>query len=231
MNQLAKNTAISTLNDQWRFHLAADRTAPGYQFDDSSAGASVSSGAPFTASVTGTPANGTYTVNVDSLAAAQITASQGYTSDTAGVGDGTFSISVNGGTAIPITINSTNDTLSGLATAINGANLGVTAEVVNTGVAPGAPYRLELLSNSTGTSGSFTVSSSLAGGSSPDFANAQIGATDDSSVTGTAAPSVGGTYTVATSRVDITLRWLQAARWVPIRSLSIGLPIPEKVEA
>lgn len=196
-NQLvAANTAISTLGT-----ISGDftslQTALGTlntSLTIPPLGASVSSGAPFTASVTGTPANGTYTVNVDSLAAAQITASQGYTSDTAGVGDGTFSISVNGGTAIPITINSTNDTLSGLATAINGANLGVTAEVVNTG-APGAPYRLELLSNSTGTSGSFTVSSSLAGGSSPDFANAQIGATDDSSVTGTAAPSVGGTYT------------------------------------
>src|SRR5580693_510427 len=33
--------------------------------------ATVSSGAPFTASVSGTPANGTYTVNVNSLAAAQ----------------------------------------------------------------------------------------------------------------------------------------------------------------
>jgi flagellar hook-associated protein 2 len=196
-NQLvAANTAISTLGT-----ISGDFTSLQTALTNLNTSltippldATASSNAPFTASVTGTPANGTYTVNVNSLAAAQITASQGYAGDSAGVGDGTFSISVNGGAATPITINSTNDTLNGLASAINGASLGVTAQVVDTG-APGAPYRLELLSNSTGTSGSFTVSSNLSGGTAPDFAATEIGATDDSSVTGTAAPSVGGTYT------------------------------------
>ena len=103
-------------------------------------GASVSQAAPFAASITGAPASGTYTVSVSQLASAQIVASQGYASSTSGVGDGTFSISVNGGVATAITINSTNDTLAGLAGAINNASLGVTAQVVNTG-APGAPYR------------------------------------------------------------------------------------------
>src|SRR5215475_13265122 len=42
------------------------------------AGASVSAGAPFTASVTGAPVNGTYTVNVSKLAQARSVASQGY---------------------------------------------------------------------------------------------------------------------------------------------------------
>ena len=113
-------------------------------------GATVSSGAPFTALVTGAPINGTYAVNVSSLAQAQSVASQGYASDTSNVGDGTFSITVGNGTPTTITVDSTNDTLDGLASAINAtANIGVTAQVVNTG-APGAPYRLELTANSTG---------------------------------------------------------------------------------
>jgi flagellar hook-associated protein 2 len=196
-NQLvAANTAISTLGtisgdftqvQSALTNLTTSLTIPPLA-------ASVSTGAPFTASVTGAPAGGTYTVKVSNLASAQIVASQGYTSDTASVGDGTFSISLNGGAATPITINSTNDTLDGLASAINNAALGVTAQVVNTG-APGAPYRLELVSNSSGTAGAFSVSSSLSGGTSPDFADTEVGPTDSSAVTGTSTPTLGGTYT------------------------------------
>jgi len=163
-------------------------------------GATVSAGAPFTASITGAPLNGTYTVNVSKLAQAQSVASQGYASNTSKVGDGTISISVGGAAATPITVNSTNDTLDGLASAINStANIGVTAQVVNTG-APGAPYRLELTSNSTGTAAAFSVSSNLAGGTSPDFVNPEIGPTVSSSVTGTSTPAIGGTYTGSLSQ-------------------------------
>ncbi len=201
-NQLvAANTAISTLGaisgDFTQLQTAL--TTLNTSLTIPPLGASVSQNAPFTASVTGAPASGTYSINVSSLASAQIVASQGYASSTSSVGDGTFSIAVNGGAATPITIDSTNDTLSGLASAITGASLGVTAQVVNTG-APGAPYRLELISNSTGLTGAFTVSSNLTGGASPDFANAEVGPTDNSLVTGTAAPSVAGTYTGALSQ-------------------------------
>jgi flagellar hook-associated protein 2 len=196
-NQLvAANTAISTLGaisgDFTQLQTAL--TTLNTSLTIPPLGASVSQNAPFTASVTGAPASGTYSINVSSLASAQIVASQGYASSTSSVGDGTFSIAVNGGAATPITIDSTNDTLSGLASAITGASLGVTAQVVNTG-APGAPYRLELISNSTGLTGAFTVSSNLTGGAAPDFTNAEVGPTDNSLVTGSAAPSVAGTYT------------------------------------
>lgn len=163
-------------------------------------GATVSAGSPFTASVTGTPINGTYSVAVSKLAQAQSVASQGYTSNTSKVGDGTISISIAGAAAKTITIDPTNDTLDGLANAINTTpNIGVTAQVVNTG-APGAPYRLELTSNSTGSAAAFSVSSSLAGGASPDFVNPQIGPTSFSAVTGTSTPTVGGVYTGSLSQ-------------------------------
>ena len=82
----------------------------------------------------------------------------------------------------------------GLADAINSAGLGVTAQVVNTG-APGAPFRLQITSNATGSAQAFSITSSLAGGTAPDFANNEIGPVDASGVTGTAAPALGGTYT------------------------------------
>ncbi|MBV8056538.1 MAG: flagellar hook protein FliD, partial [Deltaproteobacteria bacterium] len=130
--------------------------------------ATASANAPFAASVTGTPLVGTYDVSVHSLAAAQISASQGYASNNSTVGTGTISISINGGSPATVTITSSNDTLNGVAAAINQANLGVTAQVVNTGLAAD-PYRLQIESNSTGTAGAFTVSTNLTGGTAPNF--------------------------------------------------------------
>lgn len=159
---------------------------------------SASPNAPFTAFANGTPASGTYTVSINQLAGAQTSASQGYSSDSANVGDGTLTITV-GGTANTITVNSTNDTLSGLASAINSAGIGVTAEVVNTGL-PANPYRLEISSNTTGAANSFSVSSSLNGGTAPDFSDSAFGPASLDSVSGTVTPSFGGTYTGAISQ-------------------------------
>jgi flagellar hook-associated protein 2 len=171
-------TALSTLNNSLT-------TPP--------AGVSVSPGAPFTAAVAGGPINGTYNVSVSQLASAESLASQGYTSSDASTGDGTVTITVSG-QPTSITVDSSNDTLSGLAGAINAAGIGVTAQVVDTG-APGAPYRLQITSNATGSAQAFSISSSLTGGTAPDFADTEIGPTDSSGVTGTATPTIGGTYT------------------------------------
>jgi flagellar hook-associated protein 2 len=195
-NQLtAINTSISTLGTiQGDFtSLQSALTALNTSLTIPPTGVSVASDAPFTAAVTGAPINGSYPVTVTQLASAQILASQGYASDSASVGDGTVTITI-GGQATPITIDSSNDTLSGLAGAINAAGVGVTAQVVDTG-APGAPDRLEITSNSTGAAQAFSVSSSLSGGTAPDFADNEIGPTDTSAVTGTATPTLGGTYT------------------------------------
>jgi flagellar hook-associated protein 2 len=62
-----------------------------------------------------------------------------------------------GQTSGSITINSSNDTLSGIANAINSAGLGVTAQIVTTGNAS-APYTLEISGSTTGADESFQVS-------------------------------------------------------------------------
>ncbi len=195
-NQLVGvNTAISTLGT-----IAGDFTSLQSALSTLNtsltippAGVNVSQGAPFTAAVTGGAVNGTYNVSVSQLASAPSLASQGYASSDAGVGDGSVTISI-GGQPTTITVNSSNDTLSGLASAISATGIGVTAQVVNTG-APGAPFRLQITSAATGAAQAFSISSSLSGGTAPDFANSEIGPTDTSGVTGTATPSIGGTYT------------------------------------
>jgi flagellar hook-associated protein 2 len=195
-NQLVGvNTAISTLGTiQGDFSsLQSALNTLNTSLTIPPAGVSVSQNAPFTAAVTGGAVNGTYDVTVSQLASAQSLASQGYASSGASVGDGSVTITV-GGQPTSIAIDSSNDTLAGLAGAINGSGIGVTAQVVNTG-APGAPYRLQITSNATGSAQAFSIAANLSGGTAPDFANNEIGPTDTSGVSGTATPTIGGTYT------------------------------------
>jgi flagellar hook-associated protein 2 len=200
-NQLvAVNTSISTLGAiSGDFSsLQSALTTLNTSLTIPPSGVSVSSNAPFNAAITGGAINGTYNVTVSQLASAESLASQGYGASDSSIGDGTVTLTI-GGHATAITVDSSNDTLSGLAGAINSAGLGVTAQVVNTG-APGAPFRLQLTSNATGSAQAFSIASSLTGGTAPDFANAEIGPTDTSGVSGTATPTVGGTYTGSLSQ-------------------------------
>ena len=70
---------------------------------------------------------------------------------------GSVSIAVGGGTAQTINLTSSDDTLAGLAAAINAASLGVTAAVTTTG----GQSSLALTSATTGAAGDLSVTSSL----------------------------------------------------------------------
>ncbi|MHA6820801.1 flagellar filament capping protein FliD [Ralstonia pseudosolanacearum] len=132
------------------------------------------------ASVTSSAPSGTYAVNVTQLAQAQVLAAQGQTSTTAAIGSGastTISFqfgTVSGGTLSSgkytgatftqngslsggsITINSSNNTLAGIRDAINSANLGVSASIVNDGSS--TPNRLVLTSTAGGSSSEMKIS-------------------------------------------------------------------------
>jgi flagellar hook-associated protein 2 len=124
---------------------------------------------------------GTYTVNVSQLAQAQGLVAAGQVSSTAAIGNGTATTvtfdfgTISGGTLTngvysgatfasngsgtkSITIDSTNNTLAGIRDAINAANMGVTATIVNDG--SGTPYRLTLTSASSGASNSLKITTS-----------------------------------------------------------------------
>lgn len=112
-------------------------------------------------------------MSVEALAQQQKDVSQGYTDKfSATFGTGTLNLTV-GGVVNPITIDSTNNSLDGIAQAINDAAVGVSATIINDGT--GTPYRLVLTGESV--SESFSLDSSgLTGGTEaiPTMTNTQI---------------------------------------------------------
>jgi flagellar hook-associated protein 2 len=141
---------------------------------------------------------GVYSFTVGSLAAANSIDSQGYASAGSQITTGTFTIA-SGAKSATITLDNTNNTLQGLAAAINTANVGVTASVINSG-SGSQPYHLLLTATKTGTANAITIdttglgaSNSGSGATRPTFgvSDAVAGNTNTSTATVTA----GGSYT------------------------------------
>ena len=117
-------------------------------------------------SATGSAKTGNHTIKVTQLAQAHQSVSQGFATFSAEIGTGTFRIGIDGEDH-DITVNATNATLSGLRDAINAADFGITASIVNDGGA--TPYRLILSSDETGTEHAHTISLVDWSGTSPTF--------------------------------------------------------------
>jgi flagellar hook-associated protein 2 len=133
--------------------------------------ASSSNAAAISVSATADATAGSYNVTVDQLAQAQSLASGSFTSLTDSVGEGTLTFrfgttdytadpatyngfTVNGDRAsASITIDSSNNTLQGLRDAINNADVGAVAAIVN----DGSGYRLLLSSDQTGADNSIEI--------------------------------------------------------------------------
>lgn len=137
--------------------------------------------AALAATATGSAAAGIYSIDITRLAQAQKLVAAGQASTTDAIGGGaattvTLSFgSITGGsfdsgtgaytgaaftpnaavTPVAITIDNSNNTLAGIRDAINAANAGVTASIVNDG--SGTPYRLALSVAATGAANSLKV--------------------------------------------------------------------------
>lgn len=114
--------------------------------------------AAVTASATSNAVAGTYSVDVTQLASAQQLVSNAFTGgSSAPIGTGSLNVSL-GGQSINVTINSSNDTLDGIAAAINSAtgNPGISATVLQ----GSDGEHLVLASSLTGASNTISVSSS-----------------------------------------------------------------------
>jgi len=139
-----------------------------------------------TASAGATAVPGNYAIEVSSLAQSQQLIAAGQASSTAAIGSGASttlnfdfgtisydplnggslntttgqytgaSFSSNGGGVKSVTIDSTNNTLTGIRDAVNNANIGVNATIVNDGGT--TPYRLAFSSASSGISNSMSIS-------------------------------------------------------------------------
>jgi len=116
---------------------------------------------------------GSYQLTVIDLAQQQKDVSQGYTDKAAATfGTGNLNLTV-AGVANTITIDATNNSLEGIAQAINDAELGVSAAIINDGT--GDPYRLVLTGESV--SDTFLLDASGLGGGTevnPTMSSTQV---------------------------------------------------------
>jgi flagellar hook-associated protein 2 len=134
---------------------------------------------------TGSPATGQYTIDVNTLAASQVLASVGFASASTTVGTGTLTIEIGSPTyasgasgayssfsadasqTVSITIDSTNNTVSGIRDAINSSAAGVTASLV----VDGTQTRLLLTADTSGASTALSISVDDDDGNDSDSSN------------------------------------------------------------
>ena len=122
---------------------------------------------------------------------------------------GSFSVQVGSGAAQTFQLNSSDNTLSGLATAINNAGIGVSANVIT----DSSGSFLSVVSGTSGSAGNLTVSGSLtdqtaSGTPSVNFTQAQAGADAQLTVDGVKMTSPSNTVTNAIP--GVTFQLLQA---------------------
>jgi flagellar hook-associated protein 2 len=142
---------------------------------------------------------GTYTVEVGNLAQT----SSGYLAPIANASDtltGSITLAVGSGTAQTFTLNSSNDTLSGLAAAINASGVGITASVLT----DSSGSRLSLVSGTSGAAGNIAVSAnSIADAKSATTSNPAY--TSSSASSGLLSPIANGSSDTLSGSVSITV--------------------------
>jgi flagellar hook-associated protein 2 len=104
----------------------------------------------FSATASSTAAAGTYSLNITTLAQAQRLAATGQASDTSAISANASTVTFTVGTTSTNVAIAAGATLQDMRAAINAANIGVTATIVNDG--SGSPYRLSLSADKEGTS-------------------------------------------------------------------------------
>lgn len=155
-------TAVQSLNSSSSSTLQAFKATP-------------SDASILSATASSTAVAGTYSLNVSALAQAQNLVAAGTASSTTAIGGAgpttvTFDFGTTTGTTFTpngsgsksITIDSTNNSLQGIRDAINAANMGVTATIINDGSA--TPNRLTITSTATGASNSLKITTNVGTG-------------------------------------------------------------------
>lgn len=212
--------------------------------------ATSSDNSTLTASALSIATTGTYSVNVTQLAKAQQLVAPGQTSTTTSIGTGTLTFdfgTISGGAFNPatgqyagatftsngsgvktVTISAANDSLAGIRDAINAANIGVTATIINDG--SGTPYRLALSSKNQGASNSIKLTVSPAAGALDNFLSNDPAGTQhlNETVSGQdALLQINGvsvsskSNTVSSAIPGVTLNLLKTTSGTPI-SLNVG---------
>jgi flagellar hook-associated protein 2 len=148
---------------------------------------------------------GVYSLNVTTLAQAHKLAAAGQVSDTTAISAGASTVTFTvGSTSTDVTI-AAGATLQDIRTAINAANVGVTATIVNDG--SGTPYRLALSSDASGTSNAINSITIQAGG---DAAVNDLLAYNPT--TNAPTPAIPMAQTVAALDASFTLNGIQITK-------------------
>ncbi|MCB2201376.1 flagellar filament capping protein FliD [bacterium] len=156
---------------------------------------SVSDDTYLSATASGRVGAGAYDFQVKSLARNHQIASQGFSDQAAAMfGTGTITIGVGDAVTELVTIDSGNNSLTGIRDAINKADAGVRASIINDGSSSN-PYRLVLTSEKTGVKNKINFTADLSGSSSLNFTTATFDTPEAISVatTSDAALSLGTT--------------------------------------
>ncbi|HXX20289.1 MAG TPA: flagellar filament capping protein FliD [Candidatus Acidoferrum sp.] len=151
-----------------------------------------------TATADPTAATGTHTIVVNSLATTSSYYTDPVASSSTPISTGSFQITVGSSPAATVTVDNTDNTLDGLAAAINGQNLGVTASVVTD--ASGA--RLAIVSNTTGSAGNITITNNT---TSLNFNSAVTGSNASLTVDGVPINSASNTISSVIPGVTLNL--------------------------
>jgi flagellar hook-associated protein 2 len=164
--------------------------------------ATVSDESFLTATVSNSAASGVYRLKVNTLAQAHQVATQGLPDADSEITQGTITLRAGARAPVTLTIDSTNNTLTGLATAINDANAGISASVID----DGAGARIVLTAEKTGADNALTITNNLAatGGNAtrPEFdLNNPVQEATDASVTLGSGPGAV-TVTSTTNRIS-----------------------------
>jgi len=142
--------------------------------------------------------SGTFSLTVSNLARESKLISDGFTSTSGAVTQGTLDITI-GETTRTITIDSTNDTVAGLRLAINNSGLDVKATFLNDGSADN-PLRLVLSGTQTGADNSVSISGSIA-----NFSETQSAQNANFVLDGVAITKANNTVTDVITGTIITL--------------------------
>jgi flagellar hook-associated protein 2 len=127
------------------------------------------------ASASNATTGGSYSLTVNSLARAKSEASSGFSDPSSNLaGTGSLTITTGDRNPVVIEIDESNNTLYGIRNAINRADAGVTATIINDGSEH--PYRLLITSKNTGTANVFTIEETLSGGQALGFEQTQAAA-------------------------------------------------------
>ncbi|HIF00984.1 MAG: flagellar filament capping protein FliD [Fuerstiella sp.] len=118
-----------------------------------------------TGTASSSAANGTYRLTVNSVAKAHQVASLGFADADSEITQGTIDLRIGAGDLTTITIDSTNNTLAGLAESINASDSGVSASIIQDSSGGASPYKLLLTSTETGAENTISVANNLAAAS------------------------------------------------------------------